>query len=83
MRPYLRPQLLDDLAGTGLLEGYLNRGIAGLSWIPGLLHNNDLMFSATDPVVLRSVANTYQVQWRVAPLGHRYLVAQTAICVAD
>ena len=52
-----------------LLEGYLYRGIAGLPWFPSLLRNNDLMFSTTDSVTLRSIANTYHVRWLVARPG--------------
>jgi hypothetical protein len=52
-----------------LLEGYLYRGITGLAWFPSLLHNNDLMFSTTDPAALRGVANTYHVRWLVARPG--------------
>jgi hypothetical protein len=52
-----------------LLEGYLSRGENLLPWFGTLLHDNDLLFSATDPETLRSIARTYRVRWLVARPG--------------
>jgi hypothetical protein len=49
-----------------LLEGYLYRGIEALPQFQSLLHDNDLMFSTTNPDTLRRVAGTYHVRWLVA-----------------
>ncbi|MDX6464251.1 MAG: hypothetical protein QOE55_7948 [Acidobacteriaceae bacterium] len=52
-----------------LLEGYLDRGVEALPWFQTLLHDNELMFSTTNPNTLRSIASTYHVRWLVARPG--------------
>ena len=52
-----------------LLEGYLDRGETFLPWFSRLLHDNDLMFSTTDPEELREIAKNWDVQWLVARPG--------------
>ena len=52
-----------------LLEGYLARGEYALPWFKTLLHDNDLLFSTSDPEALREVAMKYGVRWLVARPG--------------
>jgi len=52
-----------------LLEGYLDRGETALPWFKTLLHDNDLMFSTTDPDTVREIAKTWRVRWLVARPG--------------
>ena len=52
-----------------LLEGYLDRGETALPWFKTLLHDNDLLFSTTDPETLRDIARTWHVRWLVARPG--------------
>jgi hypothetical protein len=52
-----------------LLEGYLDRGETDLPWFKTLLHDNDLLFSTTDPETLLNIARTWQVRWLVARPG--------------
>jgi hypothetical protein len=52
-----------------LLDGYLARGENALPWFKTLLHDNDLLFSATDPETLRDIARTWHVRWLVARPG--------------
>ncbi len=52
-----------------LLEGYLDRGETEIPWFKTLLHDNDLLFSATDPETLREIARTWHVRWLVARPG--------------
>jgi hypothetical protein len=52
-----------------LLEGYLARGELALPWFKTLLHDNDLLFSTTDPETMRGIARTWQVRWLVARPG--------------
>jgi hypothetical protein len=51
-----------------LLEGYLERENA-VPWFGTLLHDNDLLFTTTDPEMLRNIARTWGVQWLVARPG--------------
>jgi hypothetical protein len=52
-----------------LLEGYLDRGVKSLPWFDGMLHDNDLMFTTTDPGTLRRIAESWHVHWLVARPG--------------
>jgi hypothetical protein len=52
-----------------LLEGYLARGEKLLPWFDTLLRDNDLLFTTTDPQVLRDTATTWRVRWLVARPG--------------
>jgi hypothetical protein len=52
-----------------LLEGYMDRGETALPWFKSLLHENDLLFSTTNPETLRNIARTWQVRWLVARPG--------------
>ncbi len=52
-----------------LLEGYLSRGENLLPWFSSLLRDNDLLFTTTDPELLRSTARTWHVQWLAARPG--------------
>jgi hypothetical protein len=52
-----------------LLEGYLSRGENLLPWFKTLLHDNDLLFSTTDPETLRDIARKWHVRWLVARPG--------------
>ncbi len=52
-----------------LLEGYLARGETELPWFKTLLHDNDLLFTTTDPETLRDIARTWHVPWLVARPG--------------
>ena len=52
-----------------LLEGYLDRGENLLPWFDTLLHDNELMFSTTDPETLRDVAKKWHVRWLAARPG--------------
>ncbi len=52
-----------------LLEGYLSRGENLLPWFNDLLHDNDLLFTTTDPETLRGIANKWHVQFLVAQPG--------------
>jgi hypothetical protein len=52
-----------------LLEGYLSRGEYALPWFKTLLHDNDLLFSVTDPETLHNIARAWHVRWLVARPG--------------
>jgi hypothetical protein len=52
-----------------LLEGYKDRGENLLPWFNMLLHDNDLLFSTTDPETLRCIARAYHIRWLVACPG--------------
>jgi hypothetical protein len=52
-----------------LLEGYLFHGEELLPWFPSMLHDNDQMFTATDPALLRDLASRWGVHWLVARPG--------------
>ena len=52
-----------------LLEGYVSRGENMLPWFSGLFHDNDLLFSTTDPETLRDVASKWNVRFLVARPG--------------
>jgi hypothetical protein len=52
-----------------LLEGYLARGERFLPWFSAMLHDNDLLFTTTDPQTLRNIAETWHVRWLVARPG--------------
>jgi hypothetical protein len=52
-----------------LLEGYLDHAEAALPWFGTLLHDNDLMFSTSDPETLRDIAKTWHVRWLIARPG--------------
>jgi len=52
-----------------LLEGYLARNEIVLPWFKTLLHDNDLLFSATDPETLRDIARKWHVRYLVARPG--------------
>ena len=52
-----------------LLEGYLPRGENMLPWFSDLLHDNDLLFSTTDPETLRATALKWHVRFLVARPG--------------
>jgi hypothetical protein len=52
-----------------LLEGYLDRGENLLPWFDALLHDNELMFSTTDPETLHDVAQKWHVRWLAARPG--------------
>ena len=52
-----------------LLEGYLSRGENMLPWFSDLLHDNDLLFSTTDPETLRDIARKWHVRYLVARPG--------------
>lgn len=49
-----------------LLEGYFYHGEQSLPWFKRLLHDNDSMFTTTDPEELRVIARTWHVRWLVA-----------------
>jgi hypothetical protein len=52
-----------------LLEGYEYKGVSALPWFKTLLHENDLIFSTTDPQTVRDIAETWRVRWLVARPG--------------
>jgi hypothetical protein len=52
-----------------LLEGYLARNEIMLPWFKTLLHDNDLLFSTTDPETLRDIARKWHVRYLVARAG--------------
>ena len=52
-----------------LLEGYLARGETAIPWFKTLLHDNDLLFSTTDPEMMRDIARTWHVRFLVARPG--------------
>jgi hypothetical protein len=52
-----------------LLEGYLARGESFLPWFNTLLHENDLLFSTTDPEMLHDIARKWHVRFLVARPG--------------
>jgi hypothetical protein len=52
-----------------LLEGYEYHDVQSLPWFKTLLRDNDLLFSTTDPDVLRQIAETWHVRWLVARPG--------------
>jgi len=52
-----------------LLEGYSARNEMVLPWFNTLLHDNDLLFSTTDPQTLRDIAGKWHVRYLVARAG--------------
>ncbi|MFZ0743857.1 MAG: hypothetical protein WAM85_05595 [Terracidiphilus sp.] len=52
-----------------LIEGYLDRGETSLTWFAAMLHDNDSMFTTTNPDMLRNLARTWHVTWLVARPG--------------
>jgi hypothetical protein len=52
-----------------LLEGYYYHGEQSLPWFKRLLHDNESMFTTTDPEELRDTARTWHVRWLVARPG--------------
>jgi hypothetical protein len=52
-----------------LLEGYAYRGEYKAPGFVALLHDNDLMFTTTDPQALHQTAKNYHVRWLVARPG--------------
>lgn len=52
-----------------VLEGYMDHGVAYIPGFSTLLSNNDLMFTTTEPTVLRQLAETYHVHWLIARPG--------------
>jgi len=52
-----------------LLEGYSIHSDTTLPGFRSLLRDNDLMFSTTDPEMLRAIAKTWRVRWLVARPG--------------
>ena len=52
-----------------LLEGYLSRGENLLPWFKTLFHDNDFLFTTTNPETLRDIARTWHVRWLVARPG--------------
>ena len=52
-----------------LLEGYLAGSETDLPWFETLLHDNDLLFTTTNPAALHGIANGYRVKWLVAQPG--------------
>lgn len=52
-----------------LLEGYLHHTQRESPVFEGLLHDNDLIFTTTDPETLRDLAENWSVRWLVARPG--------------
>ena len=52
-----------------LLEGYVARNEMALPWFNNLLHDNDLLFTTTDPETLRDIARKWHVRFLVARDG--------------
>jgi len=52
-----------------LLEGYSYQGVESLPHFQTLLHDNDAMFTTTDPAMVRALANNWHVRWLVARPG--------------
>jgi hypothetical protein len=52
-----------------LLEGYLARGETFLPAFSQLLHDNELMFTTSDPETLHTLTEAYRVRWLVARPG--------------
>ncbi|MGO8814605.1 MAG: hypothetical protein ACLQVG_08035 [Terriglobia bacterium] len=52
-----------------LLEGYIDRDETQLPWFKTLLHDNDLLFTTTNPETLRNTARMWHVRWLVAQPG--------------
>jgi len=52
-----------------LLEGYYYHGVQMLPWFKSLLHDNDSMFTTTDPEELHDFARNWHVRWLVALPG--------------
>ena len=52
-----------------LLEGYLARNQIVLPWFKTLFHDNELLFSTTDPETLRDIASKWRVRFLVARPG--------------
>jgi len=52
-----------------LLEGYSYHGETALPGFKTLLHDNDLMFTTTDPKALHDIADTWHVRWLIARPG--------------
>lgn len=52
-----------------LLEGYADAAEVALPGFAALLHDNDLLFSSTDPETQRDIARKWHVRWLVARPG--------------
>ena len=52
-----------------LLEGYVQRNETALPWFKTLFHDNELLFSATDPETVREIARAWRVRFLVARPG--------------
>jgi hypothetical protein len=52
-----------------LLEGYAYHDVQVLPWFKPLLHDNDMLFSTTDPETLHRIAEAWHVRWLVARPG--------------
>ena len=52
-----------------LLEGYYYHGVQHLPWFKPMLHDNDLMFTTTDPEELHDITRNWHVRWLVARPG--------------
>jgi hypothetical protein len=52
-----------------LLEGYAYHDVQVLPWFKLLLHDNDLLFTTTDPETLHRIAEAWHVRWLVARPG--------------
>ncbi len=52
-----------------LLEGYEYHDVQVLPWFKPLLHDNDALFSTTDPGTLHQIAESWHVRWLVARPG--------------
>ena len=52
-----------------LLEGYFSRGENTLPWFSDLFHDNELLFSTTDPDAVRNIARKWHVRFLVARAG--------------
>jgi hypothetical protein len=59
-----------------LLEGYSYRGESALPEFKTLLHDNDLLFTTTDPATLHDIAKIWHVRWLVARPGTDIAVAK-------
>jgi hypothetical protein len=66
----LRSYSYATLAGHPvILEGYEYKGVQALPWFKTLLHDNALLFSTTDPAMVREIAKIWRVKWLVARPG--------------
>jgi hypothetical protein len=52
-----------------LLEGYVQRNEMALPWFKTLFHDNELLFSTTDPETVHEIARTWRVRFLVARPG--------------